>query len=261
MVELPKTLEEAIAQAQQATLAAIADGQTRIQVEMVFPEIALQAQSIALQFLPVFDNLPNFQQTADSEEKTRPQIKVFFPDAGAAALAKRDWGKEIPYKLEDIGLGRLPIQDKISAEDDVFLLIDPSSVEVAEVEKICNAVGDRPVILLNPHLEDAGTVGIGYTARQLRQRLFSTLFSCYYVRPLEGAAIFRCYPGLWQVWLETNGEYQLLVELPKKPVGEEIDQILMSATQPTTGNSGETPKPKKPGIFASMQRFLRALNS
>ncbi|MFB2937361.1 DUF1995 family protein [Aerosakkonemataceae cyanobacterium BLCC-F154] len=261
MVELPNTLEEAIAQAKQATLAAIADGQTRVQVEMIFPEIALQAQSIALEFLPVFDNLPTFQPSEDAEAKTRPQVKVFFPDAGAAALARRDWGKDIPYKLEDIGLGRLPIQDKIADEDDVFLLVDPSSVEVGEVEKICHAAGDRPVVLLNPHLEDAGTVGIGYAARQLRERLFSTLFSCYYVRPLQGAAIFRCYPGLWQIWLEANGGYQLLVELPRKPVGEEIDQILMSAIQPTNGNSDDAPKPRKPGIFASMQRFLRALNN
>lgn len=261
MVELPKTLEEAIAQAQQATLAAIADGQNRIQVEMVFPEIALQAQSIALQFLPVFDNLPNFQNSEDAEAKTRPQVKVFFPDAGAAALARRDWGKDIPYKLEDIGLGRLPVQDKIAPEDDAFVLVDPSSVEVGEVEKICNAVGDRPVILLNPHLEDAGTVGIGYSTRQLRLRFLSTLFSCYYVRPLQGAAIFRCYPGLWQVWLENNGEYQLLVELPTKPVGEEIDQILMRESQPKSDNSGDAQKPKKPGILASMQRFLRALNN
>ncbi|MGA9378706.1 MAG: DUF1995 family protein [Phormidium sp.] len=261
MVELPNTLEEAIVQAKQATLAAIADGQTRIQVEMVFPEIALQAQLIAWEFLPVFDNLPTFQPSEDAEAKTRPQVKIFFPDAGAAALARRDWGKDIPYKLEDIGLGRLPVQDKIAPEDDVFLLVDPSSVEVGEVEKICNAVGDRPVILLNPHLEDAGTVGIGYSTRQLRERFLSTLFSCYYVRPLQGAAIFRCYPGIWQVWLENNGEYQLLMELPKKPVGEEIDQILIKATQPTNNDSGDTPKPKKPGIFASMERFLRALNN
>jgi len=261
MVELPKTLEEAIAQAQQATLAAIADGQTRIQVEMVFPEIALQAQSIALEFLSVFDNLPTFPKNEESEEKTRPQVKVFFPDAGAAALARRDWGKETPYKLEDIGLGRLPIQDKIAAEDDVFLLIDASSVEVGEVEKICHAIGDRPVVLLNPHLEDAGTVGIGFSTRQLRQRFLSTIFSSYYVRPLQGAAIFRCYPGSWQVWLETNGEYQLLVELPTKPVGEELDRILMTATQPTIANSSNAPKPKKPGFFASMERFLRALNN
>jgi len=261
MTELPKTLEEAIAQAQQATLAAIADGQTRVQAEMVFPEIALQAQSIALEFLPVFDNLSHLAKTDESGEKIPPQIKVFFPDAGAAALARRDWGRDIPYKIEDIGLGRLPIQDKIDPKDDIFLLVDASSVEIAEVEKICNAAGDRPVVLLNPHLEDMATVGIGYTARQLRERLINTLFSCYYVRPLEGAAIFRCYPGLWQVWLENNGEYQLLVELPKRPVGEEIDRILMAATQPTDGSSSDAPRPKRGGIFASMQRFLKALSS
>lgn len=260
MAELPKTLEEAIDQAQQATIAAIADGHTRLQVEMVFPEIALQAQSIAMQFLPVFDNLPSSQEQEDSEEKAASGLKVFFPDAGAAALARRDWGKDIPFKIQDIGFGRSPIQDKIQPEDEFFLLVDPSSVEVAEIEKLCNAIGSRPVVLLNPRLEDAGTIGIGYAARQLRLRFISTLFSCYYVRPLEGAAIFRCYPDTWQVWLETNGEYEVIAQLPNKPVGEEIDQILLKATQPSDTNTGESPRPRKPGLFTTMQRFLRALN-
>ncbi len=44
-------------------------------------------------------------------------------------------------------------------------------------------------------------------------------------------------------------------ELSKKPVGEEIDEILAGKTQ-TDGS----PPPKKPGIFISMQRFLRTLS-
>ncbi|NEO47551.1 MAG: DUF1995 family protein, partial [Moorea sp. SIO4A3] len=52
MSELPLSLEDAIAQAKQATKAALDDGQTRVQVELVFPEIALQAQSIAQEFIP-----------------------------------------------------------------------------------------------------------------------------------------------------------------------------------------------------------------
>lgn len=246
MAELPKSLEDAIAQSREATKAAIAAGKTRVCVELVFPE--LKAMPVAEQFIPMFEG---------------SQLKVFFPDTGAAALARRDWG-QVPFKIEDIGTGRTPIQDKLAPDDEVFLLIEPSAVEVGEVEKLCNAAEGRPVVLLLPRLEDAATIGIGYAARQLRDRFLSTLDSCYYIRPLEGAAVFRSYPSPWQVWLETSeDDYKLIAELPKRPAGEELDRILMQATQPTPGetSTGDAPKPKKPGIFTELQRFLRALSS
>lgn len=39
MPELPKTLEDAIAQARDATTAAIQDGYSQLQVELLFPEL------------------------------------------------------------------------------------------------------------------------------------------------------------------------------------------------------------------------------
>lgn len=247
MAEFPKTLEDAIAQSCEATKAALADGYTRLCVEFVFPE--LKAMPIAQQFLSTFEGM---------------QLKVFFPDMGAAALARRDWGS-MPFKIEDIGTGRTPIADKMAPEDEVFLLVEPSAVEVGEVEKLCNAAGDRPVVLLLPRLEDAAIVGIGYTARQLRDRFIKTLESCYYIRPLEGAAVFRCYPSAWQVLLEKGEDYQLISETPKRPVGEELDRILFQATAPTSSDTdasnSEASQPKKPSVFKNLQRFLRALSS
>ncbi len=239
MAELPKTLEQAIAQAREATLAAIADGYSLLQVELLFPE--LKPMPVAEQFLPAFDSIGS-------------KVKVFFPDAGAAALARRDWGN-VPFKILDIGTGKVSVEQQIQPEDEAFLFIAPSAVEVAQVEKLCEAAGERPVVLLNPRLEDALNIGIGYAGRQLRDRFLNTVESCYHIRPLDGAALFRCYPSPWQVWLETGEDYQLITELPKKPFGEEIDQILAETTQPAG-----SPQPKKPGLFASMQQFLRILS-
>ncbi|HEY9851285.1 MAG TPA: DUF1995 family protein [Leptolyngbyaceae cyanobacterium] len=248
MAQLPNSLEEALAQSREATLAALADGYTRLQVELVFPEIEIQAQSLAQQFIPIFEDRIS-------------QLKVFFPDAGAAALARRDWG-EVAFKIEDIGLGRSPIQNKIKPEDEVFLLVNAGGVEVAEVEKLCNAVEDRPVVLLIPHLEDSiGVTGIGLAGRQLRDRFLKTLTSCYYVRALEGGALFRCYPGLWQVYLQNGTDYNLVAELPSKPFGDEIDRILGKEMENTNAQTTEAPRPRKSGIFANMQRFLKALSS
>ncbi len=237
MAELPKSLEEAIIQSRLATQTAIADGITLLQVELLFPEI--KVMPVAEQFIPALDNFG-------------AQLKIFFPDAGAAALARRDWG-EIPYKIMDIGMSKIGIEKKIQPEDEAFLLISPSAVEVVQVEQIANAVGVRPLIMLNPRLEDSGTVGIGYTARQTRTRFISTIESCYYLRPVDDeTALFRCYPEPWQVWVETEGEYQKVAELPKKPSGDELDEILMKP--------GVAPG-KKPGVMVGLQRFLRALSN
>lgn len=246
MSELPKTLEDAIAQAQAATVAAIADGRNRLQVELIFPELKLMP--IAEQFLPVFETYGD-------------KLKIFFPDAGACALARRDWAG-VPYKIEDMGMSRTAsIQSKIQPEDEIFLFVSPTPQETPQLEQICQVIGDRPFIILNPRLDEAGAVGIGYTARQTRMRFLSTIESCYYLRPImEEAAVFRSYPGIWEVWIENAGDYQRVVELPNKPLGEEVDAILAKG-QPATIVNGETIPGKKPNMFRNLQRFIKALSN
>ncbi|MEG3938321.1 MULTISPECIES: DUF1995 family protein [unclassified Microcoleus] len=246
MTELPKDLNEAIAQSRSATAAALSDGKNLLQVELVFPEIALQAQSIAQQFLPEF-------------EEIHSGVKVFFPDTGAAALARRDWGETL-FKVTDLGSSRTPIEEKIAPEDELFLLVNPAAVEVAQVEKLYLATGGRPVIILNPRLEDVATIGIGYAARQLRDRFLNKIESSYYIRPLDNAALFRCYPQPWQVWLETNDEYELISETAQKPVGDDLERILNKALGTVDPNSNAPVKPlKKKSFLAELQTFLKAL--
>lgn len=246
MTELPQDLNEAIAQSRIATAAALSDGKTLLQVELVFPEIALQAQSIAQQFLLEFEEIYS-------------GVKVFFPDTGAAALARRDWG-QTAFKVTDLGSSRTPVEDKIEPDDQLFLLINPAAVEVAQVERLYIAAGDRPVIILNPRLEDVATIGIGYAGRQLRDRFLGKIESCYYIRPLESAALFRCYPQSWQVWLETNDRYQLISETAQKPVGDDLERILAKAMGIAEPDSTAPAKPlKKKGFLAELQTFLKAL--
>lgn len=244
MSELPNTLEDAIAQSRIAVQAALADGCTRLQVEFLFPE--LKFMPVAEQFLPAFTDYDS-------------RLKIFFADAGAAALARRDWA-DAPFQILDIGTGRAAsLQTKIQPEDEIFLFIAPTSVEVPQLEKLCEVIGDRPLVLLNPRLEDAGTVGIGYTARKIRDRFISTIESAYYVRPIDDeSALYRCYPGQWEVWLETGGEYQRIAELPTKPSGDDLDLIVLKGQPQTTTDA--TPV-RKPSVFKSLQRFLKALSS
>ncbi len=244
MSEIPNSLEDAIAQSRLATQAALADGYTRLQVEFVFPE--LKPLVVAEDFLPLF-----------AEYESR--LKIFFADAGGAALARRDWA-DAPFKILDIGTSRAAsLQSKIQPEDEIFLFINPTSVEVPQIEKLCEAIGDRPFVMLNPRLEDAGIVGIGYTARQTRQRFISTIESCYYLRPVDDqTAILRCYPRQWEIWTETNGNYQKIAELPQKPSGDELDLILSKGQTQTPTDAIPA---KKPNMFKSLQRFFKALSS
>ncbi|MDJ0716662.1 MAG: DUF1995 family protein [Prochloraceae cyanobacterium] len=247
MNAFPKSLEEAIAQAKQATRAALDDGYQRLQVEFVIPEIALKAQAIAGEFLPLFEDYGS-------------GLKVIFPDTGAAALACRDWG-EVPFKVTDLGSRLTSVDRNVSDEDRIFLLVSPSAVEVAQVEKLCNLAGDRPVVLLIPQLEDVSIVGIGYAARQLRDRFISTLESSYYFKPLDGAAVMRSYPSSWQVWLENGDEYEIISEQPQKPIGEALERILTGNTDtPDGAATADASKAKKMGLFGNMRSFLRALS-
>jgi hypothetical protein len=241
---IPQSLEEAIAQSQQATQQALDDGLTKLQIELVFPEIPLKAQMIAKQY-------------ADFFASYGLGLKVIFPDTGAAALARRDWG-ETSFKVVDLGSRLISVETKVSDDDQLFLVVCPSSVEVEKVEKLCNLAGDRPVILLIPQLEDVSVVGIGYAARQLRERFLSILDSAYYIRPLEGAMVFRSYPSPWLVLKEKENDYELIAQENNKPMGEYLDQLLNPVVE--TVNNSDSKTPKKSGLFNQVTRFLKALN-
>jgi hypothetical protein len=245
---IPRTLAEAVTQAKQVTQQALEDGYGRVQIELAIPEIALQAQALALEFSSILNNYGS-------------GLKIIFPDTGAAALARRDW-QETPFKISDLGSSRTPIDRKISDDDRAFLVVSPSSVEVAQVEKLCNLAADRPVVLLIPQLEDVSIVGIGYTARQLRERFLSTLYTSYYLRSVNGGVVYKAHPCPWQVWLEVGEDFELITTQDTKPMGEELERMLIRASNAkNSGGEENSPKPKKSGILQTMQSFLRALSN
>lgn len=231
----PDSLETSISQAVEATKAAIADHKTLLQVEIAIPE--LKPLPVAQQFL---SELPDLGQN----------VKVFFSDTGAAALARHQW-QDIPYELRGIE----ELLDPVQPENDAFVFIAPTPVEVGKVEQICNQAGDRVCILLNPKLEDVSIVGIGMAGRTLRERFLNNIESCYSFLPLERGAVIRSYPTEWQIWWaegeEEDSEYQILASEESRPSGERIGQILAASTA--------TEDVRKPSLFDNMQQFWKAL--
>ncbi|MEB3252573.1 MAG: DUF1995 family protein [Cyanobacteriota bacterium] len=239
MTALPTTLEEAIHQARVAVSAAIAAGVGRMTVELVDPE--LKGMPVAQEFYPVLQDLGL-------------TFKIYFPDAGAAALARRDWGNP-----EFVIRGVDELGGQVEAADQVYVFVEPSAVEVSQVEEICNLAGDRFIVMLNPKLEDVATIGIGYAGRQLRERFLSTLEPVYYLRPLEAAVLVRAYPAPWQLWQATpEGRYDLAAEFPQRPGGEAIDRVLM-ADAAWLGDGAEAAPPRRGGFLSELQSFIRAL--
>jgi len=215
-VLLPNNLEDTTEQAIAATYQAIADGATRILVDLRFPE--LKSMPIAYEFARSFN------------ERYGNEWQAIFSDAGAAALAKREWA-DLDVSVRGVNEGRRAIRE----EDKAFLLVEPSSVEVDQVEKLVQLAGDRPFVMLNPRLENS-EVGLGLAARRLRDRFLSTFETAYYIKPLELGALWCCYPQTWQVWVNTEEGMQFLSEVEQRPSSDDIDRLFRQKTGQKTGS-------------------------
>ncbi|BBC25872.1 DUF1995 family protein [Pseudanabaena sp. ABRG5-3] len=213
---LPNNLEDTTEQAIAATYQAIADGATRVLVDLRFPE--LKSMPIAYEFARSFN------------ERYGNAWQAIFSDAGAAALAKREWA-DLDVSVRGVNEGRRAIRE----EDKAFLLVEPSSVEVDQVEKLVQLAGDRPFVMLNPRLENS-EVGLGLSARRLRDRFLSTFETAYYIKPLELGALWRCYPQTWQVWVNTEEGMQFLSEVEQRPSSDDIDRLFRQKTGQKTGS-------------------------
>jgi hypothetical protein len=225
---LPDNLEDATQQAIAATHQAIADGATRIIADLRFPE--LKAMPIAYEFAASFN------------QKYGKSWQAIFSDAGAAALAKREWA-DLDVSVRGVNEGRRAIRE----EDQAFLLIEPTSVEVQQVEKLVQLAGDRPFVMINPRLENS-EVGLGLAARQMRDRFLSTFETVYYIKPLELGALWRCYPQTWQVWQQTEEGMQSMAEVTQRPSSDDIDLLFRQKTGKQSGS-----------FLGRLQQFFNAL--
>ena len=225
---LPDNLEDAIEQAIAASHQAIADGGNRVIADLRFPE--LKVLPIAYEFAASFNQIYG------------KEWKAIFSDAGAAALAKREWA-DLEVSVRGVNEGRRAIRE----EDKAFLLIEPTSVEVEMVEKLVQLAGDRPFVMLNPRLENS-EVGLGLAARQMRDRFLSTFETAYYIKPLELGALWRCYPQTWQVWQETESGMQPMAEVAQRPSSDDIERLFKQKTGKQSGS-----------FLDSLQQFFNAL--
>jgi len=203
-MSLPQTLEEAAAAAVTATLAAIDAGGNRLLVDIRFEEAK------------VLDIARPFAVALRGRYGDRWQ--PILADAGAAALAKREWA-DLNLTPRGVNEGRLAVTPEAQA----FLVVAPSSVETDRLEKLMELVGDRPVVLVNPRLENA-EIGVGLAARRVRERFLNWFEPCYVLQPVMGGALLRTFGGPWQVWSVL--ENQVLQEFGDRPSSDDLERAL-----------------------------------
>lgn len=166
-----------------------------------------------------------------------PTTRIYFPDEGNAALAKRDWAAKdgngealVPQCVEFSSLGGVKVAD--TEKDSIVFYFCPKASESNFVEEILyeSEKSDKMVlsVFVNPLLVDMGVTGFGMAGRMLRERLIDPLTNVYYLRTLSWGALTRTWPREFTVWQEeenAQGGYKLIKTLDTLPSNPEVEDI------------------------------------
>lgn len=166
-----------------------------------------------------------------------PVVRVYFPDEGNAALARRDWQSanpelsQVPPCVQFSSCGGQQMSD--ISNDMIVLFFCPKASESDYVEELLlstetKATDLQLTVFVNPNLVDMGVTGFGFAARLLRERLIDGLVQTYYLRTLQWGAITRVWPQAFSVWQEdekSTGGYQLVQALDRLPSNPEVEDI------------------------------------
>ena len=153
-------------------------------------------------------------------DSSRPLL-VAFPDAGAAALAKRDAPDLADSCVDFMQLQRDPAW---ADRGQLLLLVGAQPSDYETVEAICN-LWKEPVVLVNGRLEDAG-VGIGSVARSRRRGFLSTWSTAFLLEPLAQGALMLERQKEWELFRCDPDGYRWIQRFEQRPDPEQIDAAL-----------------------------------
>ena len=163
-----------------------------------------------------------------------PKVRIYFPDEGSAALARRDWTLDVVpiYCMEFSSCGGVQWQDISS--DVIHLYFCPKASEAEFVEQALYSAEEKLAdqlalsVFVNPNLVDMGVTGFGMAGRMLRERLIDNLVNVYYLRTLQWGALTRLYPNQFTIWQEDTNEdtgYRMIKSLDRLPSNPEVEDI------------------------------------
>ena len=192
-----------------------------------------------------FENLrllPVALRLAEALAAAHTDLRVLWPDAGAAALARRD-APEMAAAIADFN------QWTAKADPDALLLVvGPQPSDYDAFMALCEN-NRGAIVMLNGRLEDAA-VGIGSVARERRKGFVASWQQAYWLQPLEGGALMRSFPDDWALFRQDPDGYRWLSSSVNRPDPETLAALL----------AGEDPDGLKQQL-GSVDRFLDGLRN
>lgn len=199
-----------------------------------------------------------------------PVARIYFPDEGSAALARRDWNPTaanpeealVPPCVQFSSCDNFQRHD--ISNDQLIFFFCPKATEAEYVEqqllKCEETLAEKLklTVFVNPLLVDMGVTGFGMAGRMLRERLIDPLMPTYYLRTLPWGALTRLYPGQFTVWQEDENSddgYRMIKSMDRLPSNPEVEDIY----DYENGNASDPDQAKGFGLLNAIGDFVNGM--
>lgn len=230
-----------------SVVAAIVAGETRCRVKTEFPELNVAGDVYRVGTML---ELTRRVATTLAREGLRTRVCVqrsmgqgvfqalpLSLSGVSKLLGMMDWEEDVVEMIDPNG----GIGAEYSEGADAFVLVQPQNIVgysvlpyIAEMEA---AVGDRPMIMINPRLDDIQSAGDVMSIRGRKERMeavaawkeiyhFRLLYRKPYFHPIYGALRYAYYENEWELYkregMRENEAYRLLSTYEKEPDADEM---------------------------------------
>ncbi|CAM8911378.1 unnamed protein product [Rhodiola kirilowii] len=234
----------------QATRRAVNDDMTRLKVEINIPELNPEMDVYRIGTLMELVRVIALS-FADDGKRVKVCVQGSMGDGALAGMPLQlagtrkilefmDWG-EYGAKGTFINIGAIGANE-VDEEDDAFILVAPQNAVgnciIGDLQAMTTAAGKRPVILINPRLQDLpGSSGIMQTMGRDKRLEYAASFEiCYFFRllyyagtqyPIMGA-LRMSHPYRYELYKRVDDpsgkeKYVIMSTYPKRPSIDEIN--------------------------------------
>lgn len=276
MTYRPESYAELVKDATNSVVAAIEDGITLMEVE--FPAVPANIEAYKsnsdlyvdsnIQFAvsaarqltaagrKVHIVAPDYGEYARSYKMFKPTLDL-IPGASLGHLREAKQ-KDLLSGFQSIFAGQAPNPAAAGAAADVYIVCNLSCVDLPTLEEYVQEVAKgKPVVTWNVELDThRGDLGlVSFPPKELHYRFLSKLRPVFFLRTRDysksvavapfiinySGALFREYPGPWQVLLkQDSGEYACIAEDQVRYNLGDVKEELMAAMGLNTEEAGST---------------------
>jgi adenylate kinase len=228
-------------------VAAVTAGERRVKVKTEWPEL-----NVAGDVYRVGSVLELVRHVATSLARDGKRVKVCVQKSMGQGvfqalplslsgvsklLSMMDWEDDVADSIDPNGA----IDAESGQGADVYILVQPQNIVgysilpyIAEMEEV---VGDKPMVMINPRLDDIQSAGDVMSIRGRKERMeavaawkecyhFRLLYRKPYFHPIYGAVRFAYYENEWELYKRTGlreeEKYNLVATYRKEPNPEEM---------------------------------------